>query len=477
MSINSLNFFLFFFVILLIYWRLNRRRQNYFLLLASYLFYATWDWHFLFLILTPTVIDYYCAIAIANTNSDQKRKFYLQISIFTSLSILFLFKYFNFFTDKLITLLGNFGVSFISAPHLNIIVPLGISYYLFKSMSYTIDVYSKVIKRPETNFSHYALYLSFFPQLVAGPIERAVHFLPQLYKPRTFDWDFFKKSCYLIFWGIFKKCFIADNLAILATDIFSNNDINSGVEIILGAYANIFRIYADFSGYSDIAIGLAGCLGFKTMLNFNLPFFAKSPADIWRRWHITLSTWVRDYLFYYLGGMRARGFRLAVASIITMIVLGFWHGARLAFVYWGAFHGVLLSLQVFMRSFLRRKKAISAGQSALSFKIGLQIFATFNVFALSGLVFFAKSASDLFDFGYKIIFHFKFTPQVLMLTAIFIFYTWVLILIELLQYIKKDHFALLKLSFGIKVFVYFIMFVFLFVCGVTGGRNFVYMGF
>jgi len=479
MIFNSLNFLIFFTIVFLIYWRLNHNAQNIFLLLGSYFFYACWDWRFLFLILIPTTVDFFCARAIHRVRNGLQKKIFLWCAIAVDLAILFFFKYFNFFIDNLGALLRAIGIGNLSHFHLNVILPLGISYYLFKSISYIIDVYREVIKEPTRNILHYALYLSFFPQLLAGPIERAVHFLPQLSRPRVFKKEYFLNSFYLIFWGFFKKVFIADNLAPLIESIFHPLVSPSGFDILLGAYATTFKLYADFSGYSDMAIGIAGCLGFTTMPNFNLPFFAENPADIWRRWHISLSSWCRDYVYYYANRLMvwlriAGGKGIAVAMVITMCIMGLWHQASWPFIFWGIYHGTLLSMQVFIRWLLVKFHYVK--RTANNFLLTLfKIVFTFHLFVLGTTIRNAATGKDLLSSLHCVFCQFKVTRLSLMLLGGMTFYIGILISLETIQYIHKDQLIVRKLNPWIKGFIYFILLLMLVSGGMEGGRPFVYM--
>jgi D-alanyl-lipoteichoic acid acyltransferase DltB (MBOAT superfamily) len=453
--------------------------QNIFLLLGSYLFYACWDWRFLFLILIPTTVDFFCARAIYRARNRLKKIVFLWCAIAVDLVILFFFKYFNFFIDNLSAILRAIGIGNLSSFHLNIILPLGISYYLFKSISYIIDVYREVIKEPAKNILHYALYLSFFPQILAGPIERAVNFLPQLSRPRVFQIKYFSNSLYLIFWGLFKKMFVADNLAALIESLSLPIISPSGFDILLGAYLATFKIYADFSGYSDMAIGIAGCLGFTTMPNFNLPFFAKNPADIWRRWHISLSSWCRDYVYYYvnrlmmwlkIGGRKGS----AIAAVITMCAMGLWHQASWPFIFWGIYHGTLLSMQIFVRWLLVKFRYVKKPRSNFLLTL-FKIFFTFHLFALGIQIRTVASGRELLSFLHSVFSQFEVSRLSLALLGGTAFYISILILLETVQYTHNDEFIVRKLNPWLKGFIYFILLLMLVSGGMRGGRSFVYM--
>ncbi len=341
MLFNSLAFLVFLPVVLLLYFPLRHRYQNYLLLVASYVFYGWWDVRFLSLLLISTVVDYTCAWRMGATNDDRQRKRYLLVSIFTNLGILGFFKYFNFFVESVAPLLGRFGMQADDLT-LRIILPVGISFYTFQSLSYTVDVYRRQMK-PVKNFVDVALYISFFPQLVAGPIERAVHLLPQVRKERTFEADRFIDGIWLVLVGYVKKVVIADRCAAIVAGGFTGTGLPAeGLDTWMIVYAFAFQIYGDFSGYSDIARGVAKLLGFDLMVNFVAPYFVTNPSSFWRNWHISLSTWLRDYLYIPLGGSRLGAVRTYFNLAVTMLLGGLWHGAAWAFVVWGAYHGALL---------------------------------------------------------------------------------------------------------------------------------------
>lgn len=349
MSFDSLHFLVFFLVALLVNYLLRKRipARNAFNLVASYYFYGCWDWRFLSLIVISTVIDYCCGLALNVTPADigrlgppdRRRRAIILISLFANLGLLGVFKYFDFFMESAAALMAAIGLD-ANPTLLRIILPVGISFYTFQTLSYTIDVYRGEI-RTERNLLTFALYVAFFPQLVAGPIERAKHLLPQLSVARVVTRADLGSGMYLVFWGLFKKIVIADNVATFANNSFSG-DPGSGLYALLGIYAFAIQIYCDFSAYSDIARGTARCMGYDLMLNFNLPYFATNPSDFWRRWHISLSTWLRDYLYISLGGNRVGAKRNYFNLMATMVLGGLWHGASWIFVLWGFYQGALL---------------------------------------------------------------------------------------------------------------------------------------
>ncbi|MCB0821060.1 MAG: MBOAT family protein [Bacteroidales bacterium] len=342
MVFNSLTFLLFFVVFINLYWLISRKLslqfRNIFILLSSYLFYGWWDWRFLGLIIISTGADYLIGMRIGKVKSVSTRKSLLALSIFINLGILGFFKYFNFFIDSLNELLLLFSAP-ISTGTLNIILPVGISFYTFQSMSYTIDIFRNKIQPTRDPFAFFA-FVAFFPQLVAGPIERAGHLLPQFLKQHSFSYSRSVSGLQLVLWGLFKKIVIADNFGVLVEQLFDPAQPASAIATLAGGLFFTLQIYADFSGYSDIAIGIARMLGFDLMQNFRTPFFSASLQEFWQRWHISLSTWFRDYVYIPLGGSHSGQIRFGINILITFLLSGLWHGAAVTFLIWGALHGV-----------------------------------------------------------------------------------------------------------------------------------------
>lgn len=341
MLFNSIDFAIFLPIVFILYWfgtNKNLKLQNFLIVAASYLFYGWWDWRFLSLILFSTLVDYLIGIKLLKQENQTKRKILLWTSILVNLGFLGFFKYYNFFLDNFITAFSFFGQE-IQGNSLNIILPVGISFYTFQTLSYTIDVYKRKLE-PTKDFIAFSAFVSFFPQLVAGPIERATNLLPQFYNKRTFDYSKAVDGMRQILWGLFKKIVIADNCAEYANLIFNNSADYSGSTLVLGALFFTFQIYGDFSGYSDIAIGTSRLFGFDLMRNFNFPYFSRDIAEFWRRWHISLSTWFRDYLYIPLGGSRGGTWMKVRNTFIIFIVSGFWHGANWTFIVWGALNAI-----------------------------------------------------------------------------------------------------------------------------------------
>jgi alginate O-acetyltransferase complex protein AlgI len=342
MLFNSAAFLVFFPLVYAIYLAMagRFRAQNVVLLIASWIFYGWWDWRFLSLIWLSTIVDYVVALRIQASPDDRRRRRWLMLSLVTNLGALGVFKYFDFFSRSLAAALSSLGID--AEPFLlEVVLPVGISFYTFQTLSYSIDVYRRRIP-PCRDLIGFALYVAFFPQLVAGPIERAGRLLQQIEGPRQITTDQLQSGLWLAAWGFFKKMVLADNMARIADPVFADPSGQAGLDLVLGALAFTLQIYADFSGYSDIARGIAKLMGFELVVNFKIPYVAASPSDFWRRWHISLSQWLRDYLYISLGGNR--GTRLATARnlVLTMLLGGLWHGAAWNFVVWGAFHGALL---------------------------------------------------------------------------------------------------------------------------------------
>jgi len=341
MLFNSIDFAVFLPIVFVLYWfvfKNNQRGQNILLLVASYIFYGWWDWRFLGLILFSTIVDYYVGIRLGKEEREPQRKLILLVSILVNFGFLGYFKYANFFLENFVSVFSFLGQE-ISARSLNIVLPVGISFYTFQTLSYSIDVYKNKLE-PSRDFLAYSAYVSFFPQLVAGPIERATRLLPQFLTKREFNYQKAVDGLRQILWGLFKKVVIADSCALFANQIFDGVADYSGSTILLGAVFFAFQIYGDFSGYSDIAIGVARLFGFDLMKNFAFPYFSRDIAEFWRRWHISLTTWFRDYLYIPLGGSRTGTWKTIRNIFIIFLVSGLWHGANWTFIAWGVLNAV-----------------------------------------------------------------------------------------------------------------------------------------
>lgn len=389
MLFNSLEYLIFFPLVFAIYWYVlnnNTRGQNIFLLLMSYLFYGWWDYRFLGLIAFSSILDYYLAKGIEHSKEDGKRKTLLTISVLANLGVLGFFKYFNFFAENLQSIFAQVGYE-LDPLTLNIILPVGISFYTFQTMSYTIDVYRGDIKASKDPIAFFC-YVSFFPQLVAGPIERAKNLLPQFSITRKFTYDKGLDGCRQILIGFFKKVVIADNCAYLLNPVFDNFEAYNATSLILAAILFSFQIYGDFSGYSDIAIGTSRVLGINLNQNFRTPYFSRSIAEFWRRWHISLSSWFKDYLYLPLGGSRLGKWMSIRNVIIIFVVSGFWHGANWTFIFWGLLNALLI-----IPSFLQKKNRnyTSDIESSVSLHDIYRILSTFLVTTIAWVLFRSES--------------------------------------------------------------------------------------
>lgn len=431
MLFNSLAFLAFFPLVFLIYWfvlQKNHRYQNVFLMVASYYFYACWDWRFMFLLLFSTVLDYFSAIQIENTTSESKRKFWFVLSIGINAGFLGVFKYYDFFATSFSELLNGMGIS-VHATTLNLILPVGISFYTFHGLSYVIDVYQKKL-RAVRDFPDYSLFVAFFPLLVAGPIERAHHLLPQVRAPRHFDLHNAVLGMRQILWGFFKKVVIADNCAVIANQVFENADQFNSLSLAIGAVCFAFQIYGDFSGYSDIALGTARLMGFELLQNFSFPYFSRNIAEFWRRWHISLSSWFRDYVYIPLGGSRVSKSKQVRNTFIIFLLSGFWHGANWTFIMWGLLNA-LYFIPLLLINKNRSHLNVVAEHSALpTIKEFMQVITTFGLTVVAWVFFRATSIQDAFHYLMKL-FTFnrsgemvKFQYFTFLLLAFFILIEW-----------------------------------------------------
>ncbi|AZQ61926.1 MBOAT family protein [Flammeovirga pectinis] len=399
MLFNSIEFAIFLPIVFILYWFVtkdNIRQQNILLLIASYIFYGWWDWRFLSLIAFSSFVDFSIGKQLGKVTNQQKRKYLLYLSLAINLGFLGFFKYFNFFAESFadaFTLLG----SPLQVDRLNIVLPVGISFYTFQTLSYTIDVYNRKLE-PTHNVVDFFAFVSFFPQLVAGPIERATHLLPQFQKKRYFDYALAVDGMRQILWGLFKKVVIADNCAYYANLVFNNHEDYNGSSLLLGAIFFSFQIYGDFSGYSDIAIGTARLFGFDLMQNFAFPYFSRDIAEFWRRWHISLSTWFRDYLYIPLGGSRGGTWMKVRNTFIIFLVSGFWHGANWTFIAWGALHAIYF-LPLLLTNKNRSNIDIVAKDRLLpNFKELLQMGSTYFLVVIAWVFFRAESIGVAFEY-------------------------------------------------------------------------------
>ena len=394
MLFNSIDFAIFLPIVFILYWFVTQKSlqlQNVLLVVASYFFYAWWDWRFLSLILFSTLVDYFVGLHLSKVTNKTKRKGLLWISIIANIGLLVFFKYYNFFVESFSAAFTFFGLDFTSST-LKIILPVGISFYTFQTLSYTIDVYRNKLD-PTPNFIQFTAFVSFFPQLVAGPIERATNLLPQFSVKRVFDSKFAISGLHLIVWGLFKKVVVADNCAFFVNQIFDGASGHSSMELFLGAVLFGFQIYGDFSGYSDIAIGVARLFGFTLMVNFSFPYFSRDIAEFWRRWHISLSTWFRDYLYIPLGGSRGSSYKRIRNVLIVFLVSGFWHGANWTFIIWGGIHALL-----FLPLLMFNKNRTYVNESKMSLKQLPKILVTFILVTFVWIFFRADNATHAIQF-------------------------------------------------------------------------------
>lgn len=440
MLFNSIDFAIFLPIVFILYWFVtdkNLKLQNFLIVVSSYIFYGWWDWRFLSLILFSTIVDYTVGLRLLKQENPTKRKILLWTSIIVNLGFLGFFKYYNFFLDNFITAFSFFGTE-IKANTLNIILPVGISFYTFQTMSYSIDVYKRKLE-PTKDFIAFSAFVTFFPQLVAGPIERATNLLPQFCKKRTFDYSKAVDGMRQILWGLFKKIVIADNCAEYANLIFNNSADYSGSTLVLGALFFTFQIYGDFSGYSDIAIGTSRLFGFDLMRNFNYPYFSRDIAEFWRRWHISLSTWFRDYLYIPLGGSRGGTWMKVRNTFIIFIVSGFWHGANWTFIVWGALNAIYFLPLLLTNKNRNNLETVAQGKSLPTLKELSSMLLTFGLTVFAWIFFRAENMGHAISYISDIISPsilsmpyliepetgVPFLPKtILLLIAVFVFIEW-----------------------------------------------------
>lgn len=397
MLFNSIDFAIFLPIIFILYWLIPNHKiklQNFCVLISSYIFYGWWDYRFLLLIGFSSLMDFLVALKMSKTDKSSNRKFLVSLSVVVNLGFLGLFKYYNFFIENFVETFSFFGYQ-INADRLNIILPVGISFYTFQTMSYTIDVYRKKMKATTDILSFFS-YVSFFPQLVAGPIERAINLLPQFNKKRVFNYDLAIDGMRQILWGLFKKIVIADNCAIYVNDIFTNYDSYSSSTLLLGGLFFTFQVYGDFSGYSDIAIGVAKLFGFKLMNNFSYPFFSRDVSEFWRRWHISLSVWFKNYVYLTLGGSKG-SLWIKIRNVFTIFILsGFWHGANWTYIVWGLVNAIYVLPQLLNKNNRLNLEIVAKGKLIPNFKEGLSILFTFVLTIFAMIIFRSENLKHAF---------------------------------------------------------------------------------
>ncbi|MEI6234527.1 MAG: MBOAT family protein [Planctomycetota bacterium] len=491
MQFNSFAFLAFFAVVFPLYCVLNFRWQNRMLLAASYLFYGWVEPRFLCLMALTTIIDFFIGIRIGDAEAETTRKRWTVASIVMNLAILGVFKYYDFFALSIAENLGRIGIT-LNPLLIKVGVPAGISFYTFHEISYTVDVYRKHI-RPARKFEDFAVFISFFPQLVAGPIGRASWQMPQFEKPRRMTWQGWCEGALLMLFGFFKKMAVADAMAPFAAKVFSNPHVCSRSQLLIGLYCFSIQIYADFSGYTDIARGLARLMGFDLIENFNQPYFATNITDFWRRWHISLSTWLRDYLYIPLGGNRGGKFNTYRNLFLTMFLGGLWHGASWKFAVWGSMHGIYLAAHKFMmgdnEAELKPRAAIPSEHSEQMAAVGgeaardyaapknvarskdswpvrvVKTAVTFHLVALTWIFFTAETMTDALAFIKGIFSHTKVVAGKAIkldmgdLSGAAAAVLVMILIIDLPQYVKRDHCAILKWNLPVRALVYATLFI------------------
>lgn len=414
MFFNSLAFAIFLPIVFFLYWFVfnkNKSTQNAVLIAASYYFYSCWDWRFLFLLVFSTFLDYYTGIQIEKSQTEKSRKFWFWLSVSVNLGFLGVFKYYNFFADSFAAVLT--GIGFKTSPFLlDVVLPVGISFYTFHGLSYVIDIYYKRIKA-EYNFVDYSLFVSYFPLLVAGPIERATHLLPQVKVKRTFDYERAKEGMYQLIWGLLKKVVIADTCATYANAIFDNYNSMNSLSLILGAVYFAFQIYGDFSGYSDMALGMSKLFGIDLLRNFNYPYFSRDIAEFWRRWHISLSSWFKDYLYIPLGGSKGGTWMKIRNTFIIFVVSGFWHGANWTYLAWGFINAVYFLPLLLMKKNRNNMESTDLSWNLESIKVRLTIVLTFLLSCVAWVFFRAKTITDAILYLKRILVNGAFASQYL----------------------------------------------------------------
>lgn len=446
MLFNSIDFVVFLPIVFILYWLIPKEKiklQNLLIVGASYFFYGWWDWRYLGLILLSTLVDYAVGVRLASTESRSSRKALLWISLLVNLGLLGFFKYYDFFLENFIASFSFFGAE-LNASSLNLILPVGISFYTFQTLSYTIDVYKGKLD-PTHDFIAFSAFVSFFPQLVAGPIERATQLLPQFYQSRNFDYSKAVDGLRQILWGLFKKIVIADNCAELANLIFNNSDHYSGSTLVLGALFFSFQIYGDFSGYSDIAIGTARLFGFNLSRNFAFPYFSRDIAEFWRRWHISLSTWFRDYLYIPLGGSHGSTALKLRNTFLIFLVSGFWHGANWTFIIWGALNALYFLPLLLGQRNRKHLDIVGSNGNPIKLKELFKILLTFGLTVLAWVFFRAENLEHAFHYILGIFSASLFSlPEILPKTILLL-----LVLFLVIEWIgREDQFALQQ--FGLK---------------------------
>jgi D-alanyl-lipoteichoic acid acyltransferase DltB (MBOAT superfamily) len=468
MVFNSLHFVWFFLVVYGLYRVLPHRGQNWLLLIASYYFYSAWDYRFLGLLVASTLVDYTCGLALGAMQDQRRRRAVMWLSIGFNLTLLGFFKYFNFFADNLHVIFGALGwqLDFVT---LRVLLPIGISFYTFVTMSYVIDVYRREIT-PTRNLLDFAVFVAYFPHLVAGPILRATKLLPQIARPRHIPSPQIREGLWLIAWGFFQKIFVADNLAPLASHVFAPGAHATGINVLLGTYAFAFQIYGDFAGYSNIARGTSKLMGIELIENFRFPYLVLTPQEFWRHWHISLSTWLRDYLYIPLGGNRGPRWKTDRNLMVTMLLGGLWHGAAWTFILWGFYQGLLL---IAYRPFATSIASVRG--TAIRVIAGL---AMFHLTCVGWMIFRAPSLHGLGALVRSVCTNFA--PATVDVTGALVpllLYTVPLLIIHALEARADDVLVVPRMPVAIRYTVYVATMYLIFLFGNFGGSEFIYFQF
>ena len=468
MLFNSFIFLWFLVIILAVFYAVPRNWSRAVLFVGSYIFYGWWDWRFLGLIVLSTLVDYTVARKISATAVTCIKRRWLLLSIVTNLLLLGVFKYFNFFSQSLVSMFSFWGIH-TDITMLDIILPVGISFYTFQTMSYTIDVYRGELE-PEYDFLTFATFVSFFPQLVAGPIERAAHLLPQLKERRRIRVDRIPRALWYMLWGYFLKVFMADNLAPIVDAMYANMNSLTCLDVIFCHYVFAFQIFGDFAGYSYIAVGVAELFGVHLMHNFRFPYFVTNPSDFWKNWHISLSRWLRDYLYIPLGGNRCHKRKMYINLMITMLLGGLWHGASWNFVLWGAYQGCILIISHLVIN--------SHSDDVCSIPRGIRVFIMFNITCLGWLFFRAGDLSSVLVMLKNLAeFEQILNWRTFYWIGIACFYISIPLFIHVMQFLKhNDHTVPFTSALG-QVYCCTIV-IFLLICmGNWGTKSFIYFQF
>ena len=484
MLFNSLPFIIFLPVVFLLYWILDHKYfkiQNILLLVASYFFYSCWDWRFLFLLIFSTLLDFFSGLKIGSVNKTPLKRFWLGLSISINLGFLGIFKYYNFFAKSFAEAVSHLGI-IISPWTLKVILPVGISFYTFHGLSYVIDIYKGKIKS-EKNFIDYAVFVGFFPLLVAGPIERATHLLPQIKEKRTFSYAMATDGLKQILWGFFKKIVIADQCAVYANLIFNHSADYTGSTLVLGAVFFTFQIYCDFSGYSDIALGTAKLFGIELLRNFAYPYFSRDIAEFWRRWHISLSTWFRDYLYIPLGGSKGGTWMKIRNTFIIFLVSGFWHGANWTFIVWGLLNAIYIMPSIISSTNRNNLNIVASGRLFPNFKEFASILITFCLTVFAWIFFRSENLTQATEIIKNIftgsLFRFPYFTGIGLTLPLFVF----LFLFLLTEWGQREHqFALQYFGFKWPVFLrwlfYSVLIIIIYYYSLSGStQQFIYFQF